>query len=64
MAHRYQLTLRPFGFATVPKGFIPESAKGIHKENWSRYDFGSIAYPERLTEDQVESFDLKYLGEE
>lgn len=61
MNFRYQLTLRPFSFCTVPKGFIPGSAKGLQiRAN----DYGSIAYPVKLSADDVAAWDLKYIGEE
>jgi Defence against restriction A C-terminal len=59
--HRYQLTLRPFSFASVPKGFIPTSAKDLQIRAGN---YGSIAYPHKLSADIVERYDLKYLGEE
>ena len=61
MAYRYQLTLRPFGFASVPKGFILGSAKDLQIRAGN---YGSIAYPEKLSAEDVEHFDLKFLGEE
>ena len=59
--HRYQLTLRPFSFCTVPKGFIVGSAQGLQIRAG---DYGSIAYPEKLSAEDVEHFDLKYIGPE
>lgn len=59
--HRYQLTLRPFSFASVPKGFIPGSAKDLQIRAGN---YGSIAYPVKLSDEDVEHYDLKYLGEE
>jgi hypothetical protein len=61
MNYRYQLTLRPFSFCTVPKGFIPGSAKDLQIRAGN---YGSIAYPAKLSAQDVEAFDLKYIGEE
>jgi hypothetical protein len=64
MAHRYQLQYRPLALATAPKGYLPDSAVGIAQQNWSRHNFGSIAYAEPLTSEQIADFELRYIGEE
>ena len=59
--YRYQLTLRPFSFCTVPKGFIVGSAKDLQIRAGN---YGSIAYPFPLGAEDIEHYDLKFLGEE
>jgi hypothetical protein len=64
MAYRYQLQYRPLDFGTAPKGYLVDSARGMAREEWSRHNFGSIAYAEPLTADQVADFELLYVGED
>lgn len=64
MAHRYQLQYRPLMIGTAPKGYLADSARGIGQEEWSRHNFGSIAYAQPLTAEQVADFELLYLGED
>jgi hypothetical protein len=63
MAHRYRLTLRPIGIGCLPKGYDPFSAVGCDQPP-KRYDFGSVSYPAKLSDEDVKHYDLVYLGED
>jgi hypothetical protein len=58
--HRYQM-FRPFSFAAVPPGFIEGSAKNLQIKAGN---YGSIAYPKKLSDELIAKFSLMYLGPE
>jgi len=53
----YGLTYRPAGFAQVPDGRI---ILGDRKD--SRFNHGTVQYPRKLSEAEVDTFQLTYLG--
>lgn len=51
--YTYALSYRPAGFATLPKGWIPESTKPH-----SDYKFGTVDFPRPLTRDEIDAYQL------
>lgn len=59
--HRYRMTLRPFSFCTVPKGFVDGQVKGLQTRAG---DYGTLAYAEPLSRDDCDRYGLQYIGPE
>ena len=59
MAYRYGMRLRGFGIACQPKKGLIRREDGVS----GRY-YDILAYDRRLTEQELEDYELDYLGKE
>ena len=60
---RYGYRNRPFAMAHQPKGFIIGTVDHDLRDPVAGVRHGTIDYPFRLTDDEVYSFELVFMGE-
>lgn len=66
-AHRYGLQYRPLSLGAQPRGFIidPTLIPRYGDPDWQNPEkrFGCLDYPEKLSDEDVKSYELHYFGE-
>jgi hypothetical protein len=66
----YTPKYRPPAFSALPKDYelveTPQDRAGYNRPDLptSEHQFGTIAYPEKLSKDDQERYELKYLGQQ
>ena len=62
--YRYGLRFRPLCLGAQPKGFIPNPSLYQREINYqNRYRWGYVDYPLMLSADDLEAYEMEYVGE-